>query len=136
MAGLAWLCDVLDAAADEEEGHGEPGAAGGAGAGAARPSAVELATPALLGLGLYAGLICCVCVCARATRRRRPGGGAAGGGGFQMPGMRTPRDESEPLVPHHSARSAGTPPPMASPAAEEAVPSAASEARTASVGAV
>ena len=53
---LAWLCDVLDAGADEEEGHGEPSAAGGAGAGAARPSAVELATPALLGLGHYIGL--------------------------------------------------------------------------------
>ena len=82
VASLGWLCSVLESGA-EEGGHF---------------SALDLASPALFFLGLYALGVCCACSAMRQSRHSRAHE-AARQGGFQMPGVRTPRDEHEPLVP-------------------------------------
>jgi len=96
IASLGWLCSALESG-EEEERAGEP------------ITAVELASPALLCLLLYALSVGCICCCARQTRRQHMRDAAARG--FQMPGMSSQRDEHDPLVPR-SARST-TPPPAA-----------------------
>ena len=112
LASLGWLCSALEALDEEKEGGGEA------------TTALDLASPALACLLLYAASVCCVCCCVRQTRRQHMRDAPARG--YQVPGMGSQHDEHDPLVPRsaRSVRSAAPPsaPAAVSPAASSPLP--------------